>query len=327
MNLSKISIVLDHPDEPRNIGAACRAMANSDIKDLRIVGKKEDYDVEKVHILAIHAAYIFDNARFYNNINEATADCALSAGTTRRRGKNRGRLILPEEFAREADLVTGEPEGQTSVAAGVASSGEQTSAAAGVTSSVALGVTSPAATGVASPEGQTLAALGVTSSAALGVASPAAIGVAGQEGQISKAEGGRVAIVFGNERTGLTDDQLDMCTLGVTIPTSDDFGSLNLSHAVQILCYHMFRQNLENNHKDYRGYTPVTLERIDGAVKCVTDNLQKVGFFKMPGREDMEEYWRSLLARASLSEGEVQYLEKIFTKMSGLASKNQKSDE
>ncbi len=285
MNLSKISIVLDHPDEPRNIGAACRAMANSDIKDLRIVGKKEDYDVEKVHILAIHAAYIFDNARFYNNINEATADCALSAGTTRRRGKNRGRLILPEEFAREADLVTGEPEGQTSVAAGVASS------------------------------------------AALGVASPAAIGVAGQEGQISKAEGGRVAIVFGNERTGLTDDQLDMCTLGVTIPTSDDFGSLNLSHAVQILCYHMFRQNLENNHKDYRGYTPVTLERIDGAVKCVTDNLQKVGFFKMPGREDMEEYWRSLLARASLSEGEVQYLEKIFTKMSGLASKNHKSDE
>lgn len=298
MNLSKISIVLDHPDEPRNIGAACRAMANSDIKDLRIVGKKEDYDVEKVHILAIHAAYIFDNARFYNNINEATADCALSAGTTRRRGKNRGRLILPEEFAREADLVTGEPEGQTLAALGVASSGEQTSSAAGVTSSAALGVTSPAATGVASPEGQ-----------------------------ISKAEGGRVAIVFGNERTGLTDDQLDMCTLGVTIPTSDDFGSLNLSHAVQILCYHMFRQNLENNHKDYRGYTPVTLERIDGAVKCVTDNLQKVGFFKMPGREDMEEYWRSLLARASLSEGEVQYLEKIFTKMSGLASKNHKSDE
>lgn len=264
MNLSKISIVLDHPDEPRNIGAACRAMANSDIKDLRIVGKKEDYDVEKVHILAIHAAYIFDNARFYNNINEATADCALSAGTTRRRGKNRGRLILPEEFAEEADRITGSSEN---------------------------------------------------------------IEQSEQRGQTSKAEGGRVAIVFGNERTGLTDDQLDMCTLGVTIPTSDEFGSLNLSHAVQILCYHMFRQNLKNTHKDYRGYTPVTLERIDGAVKCVTDNLQKIGFFKMPGREDMEEYWRSLLARANLSEGEVQYLEKIFTKMSGLASKNQKLDK
>ena len=285
MNLSKISIVLDHPDEPRNIGAACRAMANSDIKDLRIVGKKEDYDVEKVHILAIHAAYIFDNARFYNNINEATADCALSAGTTRRRGKNRGRLILPEEFAEEADRITGSSENI------------EQSEQRGQTSTVA------------------------------GKEKTATIGVASQEGQTSKAEGGRVAIVFGNERTGLTDDQLDMCTLGVTIPTSDEFGSLNLSHAVQILCYHMFRQNLKNTQKDYRGYTPVTLERIDGAVKCVTDNLQKIGFFKMPGREDMEEYWRSLLARANLSEGEVQYLEKIFTKMSGLASKNQKLDK
>ena len=299
MNLSKISIVLDHPDEPRNIGAACRAMANSDIKDLRIVGKKEDYDVEKVHILAIHAAYIFDNAHFYNDINEATADCALSAGTTRRRGKNRGRLILPEEFAEEADRITGSSENI------------EQSEQRGQTSTVA-GKEKTATIGVASQEGQTSVAAGVTSSAALGVASPV---------------GGRVAIVFGNERTGLTDDQLDMCTLGVTIPTSDEFGSLNLSHAVQILCYHMFRQNLKNTHKDYRGYTPVTLERIDGAVKCVTDNLQKIGFFKMPGREDMEEYWRSLLARANLSEGEVQYLEKIFTKMSGLASKNQKLDK
>lgn len=311
MNLNNISIVLDHPDEPRNIGAACRAMANSDIKDLRIVGKKEDYDVEKVHILAIHAAYIFDNARFYNNINEATADCALSAGTTRRRGKNRGRLILPEEFAEEADKVTGicEP----------GKHGGQT-CAAGVEGAAAVGVASPVAVGAESHGGQTCAA-GVEGTAAVGVASPVAAGVA------SQTQDGRVAIVFGNERTGLTDDQLDMCTLGVTIPTSDEFGSLNLSHAVQILCYHMFRQNLKNTHKDYRGYTPVTLERIDGAVKCVTDNLQKVGFFKMPGREDMEEYWRSLLARANLSEGEVQYLEKIFTKMSGLASKNQKSDK
>ena len=44
MNLSNIVIVLDHPDESRNIGAACRAMANNDISDLRIVGNKEDYE-------------------------------------------------------------------------------------------------------------------------------------------------------------------------------------------------------------------------------------------------------------------------------------------
>ena len=74
MKLSNIVIVLDHPDESRNIGAACRAMANNDICDLRIVGKKEDYDIEHIHVLAIHAGEIFDNAHLYDSIRDATKD-------------------------------------------------------------------------------------------------------------------------------------------------------------------------------------------------------------------------------------------------------------
>ena len=247
MNLSNIVIVLDHPDESRNIGAACRAMANNDISDLRIVGNKEDYDIEHIHVLAIHAGGIFDKAKFYNSITEATKDCAICAGTTRRRGKKRGKLLLPEEFAEMADGI---------------STGSNNEA------------------------------------------------------------GGKVAVIFGNERTGLTDEQLDQCNLGVTIPSSDNFGSLNLSHAVQIMSYHLFRRALQEKKGEYRGYTPLTLERVDRTVQTITDNMQKIGFFKMPGREDMENFWRSVLSRASLSEGEAQYLEKIFDKMSGLATKN-----
>jgi tRNA/rRNA methyltransferase len=247
MNLNNIVIVLDHPDESRNIGAACRAMANNDISDLRIVGNKADYDIEHIHVLAIHAGGIFDNAHFYNSITEATADCAICAGTTRRRGKKRGKLLLPEEFADMADDIT--------------------------------------------------------------------------EGATTEA-GGKVAVIFGNERTGLTDEQLDECNLGVTIPSSDNFGSLNLSHAVQIMSYHLFRKSLVEKKGEYRGYTPLTLERVDRTVKTITDNMQKIGFFKMPGREDMENFWRSILSRASLSEGEAQYLEKTFDKMAGLAKKN-----
>ena len=261
MNLKSIVIILDHPDEPRNIGAACRAMANNDIKELRIVGKREDYDVEKVHTLAIHAAYIFDKAQFYNDINAASADCTLSAGTTRRRGKNRkGKLLLPQEFAAQADLITGMTE-----------------------------------------EG----------------------GTANGEGSItneSASSGGKVAVIFGNERTGLTDEQLDMCTLGVAIPSSKEFGSLNLSHAVQIICYHLFCYQSEKDGT-LKGFTPLTLSRLDKTVTCIADNLQKIGFFKITGRPDMEQFWRSILARAALSESEAQYIEKTFTKMAGLAGK------
>ncbi|MBQ4024257.1 MAG: RNA methyltransferase, partial [Treponema sp.] len=48
MNLNNIVIVLSRPEESRNIGAVCRAMANSGISCLRIVGKKEDIDEERV---------------------------------------------------------------------------------------------------------------------------------------------------------------------------------------------------------------------------------------------------------------------------------------
>ena len=241
MNLSQIVIILDHPDESRNIGAACRAMANNDISELRIVGNRQDYDIEHIHVLAIHAGAIFDNAKFYSSIKEASADCVMCAGTTRRRGKKRGKLMLPEEFAAHIDNTT--------------------------------------------------------------------------------EQGAKVAVVFGNERTGLTDDQLEQCTCGVTIPSSQDFGSLNLSHAVQIISYHLFRRKLEQSKGNYCGVVPVNLERIDKTVKAVTDDMQKIGFFKMPGREDMEGFWRSLLSRAAVSESEVQYLEKIFSKISGIATK------
>ena len=76
MNLSNIIIILDHPDESRNIGAACRAMANNDLSELRIVGNKSDYDIEHIHVLAIHAGGIFDNAKFFNSIKEATVQFA-----------------------------------------------------------------------------------------------------------------------------------------------------------------------------------------------------------------------------------------------------------
>ena len=238
MKLNNIVIVLDHPDECRNIGAACRAMANNDISDLRIVGKKSDYDEEKVHILAIHAFGIYDNAQFFDSIKAATADCVMCAGTTRRRGKKRkGKLLLPEEFSEIAANQT--------------------------------------------------------------------------------ESGGKVAVVFGNERTGLTDEQLSECTLGVTIPSSDNFASLNLSHAVQIMCYHFFREERGKS----AGYTPLELGRLDQTVECIADNLQKIGFFHITGREDMENFWRSILSRSALSEGEAQYLEKIFTKAAGLCSK------
>ena len=240
MNLSNVVIILSRPEESRNVGAVCRAMANNGLKTLRIVGKKSDFDEERVRILAIHASPIWERAEFFDTITDAAKDCVLCAGTTRRRGKKRGKLLLPEEFSETASPIT---------------------------------------------------------------------------------QNGKIAVVFGNERTGLEEEELDECTMGITIPSSAEFGSLNLSHAVQIISYHLYRNFLDEGKKISRGSVPVTLDRLGKTVTEIADSLQKIGFFKVTGRSDMEKFWTDVLSRAALSESEAAYIEKVFSKAAGLASK------
>lgn len=54
------------------------------------------------------------------------------------------------------------------------------------------------------------------------------------------SDGNPVALLFGTERTGLTNDELRLCGHLVTIPTSDTYASLNIAMAVQILAYEVF---------------------------------------------------------------------------------------
>jgi tRNA (cytidine32/uridine32-2'-O)-methyltransferase len=54
------------------------------------------------------------------------------------------------------------------------------------------------------------------------------------------ASGEPAAVIFGPERTGLANQDLDRCTYQVQIPANPEFSSLNLAAAVQIVCYEIF---------------------------------------------------------------------------------------
>ena len=55
------------------------------------------------------------------------------------------------------------------------------------------------------------------------------------------ASGQEIAVLFGRERTGLTNDELDRCQLLVHIPANPEFSSLNLACAVQVITYEIRR--------------------------------------------------------------------------------------
>ncbi len=57
---------------------------------------------------------------------------------------------------------------------------------------------------------------------------------------------GDVAIVFGRERVGLTNEELELCNALVHIPTDPDYSSLNVAAAVQVLCYELRLAQLDD---------------------------------------------------------------------------------
>lgn len=63
------------------------------------------------------------------------------------------------------------------------------------------------------------------------------------------ATNSKVAVVFGRERSGLSNDELDRCTRLLHIPVNPQFSSLNLGSAVQVVAYEIakaLRQNVKN---------------------------------------------------------------------------------
>jgi len=130
-------------------------------------------------------------------------------------------------------------------------------------------------------------------------------------------ESGITALVFGNERTGLDDDELNCCNIACHIPTSPDFPSLNLSHAVQIVTSVFYRRSIGENTGTYN---PVDREELDQLVQVIHDSLDAMNYFKAADRFHTDRYFRDILARSALSLREARQLEKVFRKLQYLRS-------
>ena len=128
---------------------------------------------------------------------------------------------------------------------------------------------------------------------------------------------GPCALVFGAEADGLSDEELASCHLAVRIPTSPRFPSLNLSHAVQILAYLLYRR-LQSPAPDR--FRPVGDGELDQLVGAIVHTLEGLGFFAKASPTEMGVFWRDLLARAALEKREAKRLERIFHEIRGLCS-------
>jgi TrmH family RNA methyltransferase len=145
-------------------------------------------------------------------------------------------------------------------------------------------------------------------------------------GRVSMLAPAPLALVFGNEKDGLSDSELDLCSLAVHIPSSEACPSLNIAQAVQVACYEFFitaslaTPILRASDKPRALTAPRLL--IDENVSEIAGALLGLGFFRKSDDSHLRRFLREFCERASASPAEVDYLKRIFLKTAALALKH-----
>lgn len=138
---------------------------------------------------------------------------------------------------------------------------------------------------------------------------------------VEAAEQGEVALVFGREKSGLSNSELDRCNFLVHIPTNPDYSSLNLGAAVQVLSYEVQlaalggRQTTREPERDL-----ATAEMMQGFHEHLTQALDDVGFTDPEQSEKLLRRLRRLFQRARPDKDEINILRGILSAMQGRKS-------
>jgi TrmH family RNA methyltransferase len=131
---------------------------------------------------------------------------------------------------------------------------------------------------------------------------------------LSESRRGPAAVLFGSERAGLTNEQLEAAHLLIRIPASEGYPSLNLAMAVQIVAYELFRAHgVRVDTAPGAGplADPVEMERLYEHLAHV---LEEVDFRdRTQGGTHLMARLRRLFQRAALDRNEVNILRGILT--------------
>lgn len=123
----------------------------------------------------------------------------------------------------------------------------------------------------------------------------------------------RAALVFGREDSGLTTDEVAICRWQATIPTSDEYGSLNLSQAVLLFCYELRNGFVVSCSDDARELAPTA--ELEPMYEQMESVLLKTGFLKPENPAHLMRTFRRMFSRADLDSREVAVLRGMFSQI------------
>ncbi|MUG29508.1 tRNA (cytosine(32)/uridine(32)-2'-O)-methyltransferase TrmJ [Aeromonas salmonicida] len=123
-----------------------------------------------------------------------------------------------------------------------------------------------------------------------------------------------VALVFGRERTGLTNDELQKCHYHVAIPANPEYSSLNLAMAVQTICYEVRMCWLQDQAPEVESEADYpSAHQLEGFYQHLEQTLLKTGFIADDHPGQVMSKLRRLFNRARPEAIELNILRGILT--------------
>ncbi len=149
---------------------------------------------------------------------------------------------------------------------------------------------------------------------------------------IQESVSNKVAIIFGREDKGLTNDQLQRCHLQVHIPTNEDFSSLNLSQAVQVLAYELRMTQLNQDDAlempTPRSHDLATMEDAERYYEHLHQTLIEIGFLDHSSHEKIMAKLRRMYGRIRPDRVELSILRGILSETQrSLAATHKDNDQ
>ena len=135
---------------------------------------------------------------------------------------------------------------------------------------------------------------------------------------IGSAAEGDVALVFGTEMSGLSNDELARCTTAATIAANSEFGSLNLAAAVQVAAYETRVAALGDDVWSAPRFAPATGDAIAGLYAHAERTFVDMRFLHPEMPRPLMPRIKRLFARAGLEREEVNILRGILARIDQL---------
>jgi TrmH family RNA methyltransferase len=136
--------------------------------------------------------------------------------------------------------------------------------------------------------------------------------------RLAVAESARteVALVFGNEHSGLTNEELERCNYLVHVPANPAYSSLNLGAAVQVIAYEVMmaeREREEGSPRVSEATEPALANELELFYEHLQRMLIEVGFLDPGNPRHLMRRMRRLFGRARVDKNEMNILRGILS--------------